>query len=37
MKSQNKSTLRVDLALAALMVAIGLTVAGLSWSQLASR
>src|SRR3569623_906040 len=37
MITQNKSTFRVDLALAALMVAIGLTAAGLAWSQLAAR
>src|SRR6185312_4379619 len=37
MNSEKKSTFRLDLVLAALMVAIGLTVAGLSWSQLAAR
>jgi hypothetical protein len=37
MDSQNKSTFRLDLVLAAVMVAMGLTVAGLSWSQLAAR
>ncbi len=37
MNSQKKSVFRLDLVLAAVMVAMGLTVAGLSWSQLAAR
>jgi hypothetical protein len=37
MNSQKKSAVRLDLVLAAIMVAMGLTVAGLSWSQLSAR
>lgn len=34
MNSEKKTTFRLDLVLAAVMVAMGLTVAGFSWSQL---
>ena len=37
MNPEKKSTFRLDLVLAAVMVAMGLTVAGLSWSQLSAR
>lgn len=37
MNSQSKRVFRLDLVLAAIMVAMGLTVAGLSWSQLSAR
>lgn len=37
MNSQSNKTFRLDLVLAAIMVAMGLTVAGLSWSQLSAR
>jgi len=37
MNSEKKTTFRLDLVLAAVMVAMGLTVAGLSWSQLSAR
>lgn len=37
MDMRQKNPFRLDLVLAAVMVAMGLTVAGLSWSQLAAR
>lgn len=37
MDMRQKNPFRLDLVLAAIMVAMGLTVAGLSWSQLAAR
>jgi len=37
MDSQKKIAFRLNLALAAVMVAMGLTVTGLSWSQLSKR
>ncbi len=37
MDSQQKNPFRLDLVLAAVMVAMGLTVVGLSWSQLSGR
>ena len=37
MNSQKRSALRFDLVLAAVMVVLGLTIAGLSWSQLSTR